>query len=343
MARHSGPRILVIRNDKLGDFMLSLPVFKLLKQALPDCTLHALVPAYTRDIALACDAIDEVIIDPGKQAGYSAQYRLLRTVSAQRYDASITLFSTTRTGLLVWLAGIKYRIAPATKLAQIFYNHRLKQRRSRSEKPEYAYNLDLASRYLRDIHGREAVQPAAPFLRFAEHRVSEQKRAFLDAQNISGDPKLVIVHPGSGGSASNLSLEQFARLIHQLGLDNRYHVVLTAGPGEQAMAESLSALLGDVAHSVYDSRQGLVDFARFLQNAALFISGSTGPLHIAGALDVPTAAFYPRRRSATSLRWQTLNSEGKRLGFMPPGDADEQAMQRIDVDAAAKQISEKLL
>ena len=75
----------------------------------------------------------------------------------------------------------------------------------------------------------------------------------------------------------------------------------------------------------------------------LFISGSTGPLHIAGALDVPTAAFYPRRRSATSLRWQTLNSEENRLGFMPPADADEQAMQRIDIDAAAKQITDKFL
>ena len=81
----------------------------------------------------------------------------------------------------------------------------------------------------------------------------------------------------------------------------------------------------------------------FLQSAALFISGSTGPLHIAGALDIPTAAFYPRRRSATSLRWQTLNSEARRLGFMPPANADERDMQSIDIDTAAAEIKDKLL
>jgi len=336
-------KILIIRNDKLGDFMLSLPVFKLLKQALPQTSLHALVPEYTRDIALACDAIDEVIIDPGKDAAFREQRQLLHTIRQQHYAAVITLFSTTRIGLCLWLAGIPYRLAPATKLAQIFYNHRLSQRRSRSEKPEYQYNLDLAYHYLRDQQIDTDTSVALPYLRFPQNCVTEQKRVFLDSQNISGDPKLIIVHPGSGGSANNLSLQQFARLIHQLKLNSNYHVVITAGPDEQAIARELSTLLEDTPHSVYNSQSGLISFAQFLQNAVLFISGSTGPLHIAGALDVPTAAFYPRRRSATSLRWQTLNSEENRLGFMPPADADEQAMQRIDIDAAAKQITDKFL
>ena len=41
-----------------------------------------------------------------------------------------------------WKAHIPHRLAPATKLAQVLYNHRLVQRRSRSQKPEYEYNLD---------------------------------------------------------------------------------------------------------------------------------------------------------------------------------------------------------
>ncbi|MEJ2142293.1 MAG: glycosyltransferase family 9 protein, partial [Gammaproteobacteria bacterium] len=76
-----------------------------------------------------------------------------------------------------------------------------------------------------------------------------------------------------------------------------------------------------------------------IQFADLFISGSTGPLHIAGALDVPTAAFYPRRRSATPLRWQTLNSEARRLAFTPAEDAEETDVSAIDVEAATRQIN----
>ncbi len=343
MSVSTKPKILVIRNDKLGDFMLSLPAFKLLKQAMPDSTLHALVPEYTRDIALACDAIDDVIIDPGNNAPFNQQRRLFHTIKQQHYDAVITLFSTSRIGLLVWLAGIKYRLAPATKLAQIFYNQRLIQRRSRSEQPEYRYNLDLAARYLQDYSIKYSAQPEAPFLHFPQNSVVEGKHAFLAEQNVNTDSKLVVIHPGSGGSANNLSLEQYVQLIKQLKLSPGHYVVITAGPGELGKAEILSSMLKDIPHSIYYSERGLVSFAQFLQSAVLFISGSTGPLHIAGALDVPTAAFYPRRRSATALRWQTLNSKSRRLGFMPPKDAEEQDMQSIDLGEAAKQISDKFL
>ena len=78
-------------------------------------------------------------------------------------------------------------------------------------------------------------------------------------------------------------------------------------------------------------------------HADLFISGSTGPLHIAGALDRATAAFYPRRRSATPLRWQTLSADHHRLEFCPSVEAEESDMQSIDIQQAAMEISNTLL
>ena len=113
-------KLLIVRNDKLGDFVLSLPVFSLLKTYLPDCELHALVPKYTREIALQSDWIDDVILDPGTSAPLSSQIDLLKKIRTENYDAAITLFSTTRLGILLALSGIKYRLAPATKIAQIF-------------------------------------------------------------------------------------------------------------------------------------------------------------------------------------------------------------------------------
>ena len=45
------------------------------------------------------------------------------------------------------------------------------------------------------------------------------------------------------------------------------------------------------------------------------MAGSTGPLHIAGALNKKTVAFYPKKKSSTSLRWETINDFKKRLSF----------------------------
>ena len=127
-ARGAAPRLLVVRNDKLGDFMLAWPALARLKAASPAPHVSVLVPAYTAPMARLCPWIDEV-------------RRLLGEVKAARFDALLTLFSTPRIGWLGWRSGIPLRLAPATKWAQLFYNRRVVQRRSRSEKPESRYNV----------------------------------------------------------------------------------------------------------------------------------------------------------------------------------------------------------
>lgn len=335
--------ILIVRNDKLGDFTLSLPCFALIKTCLPDATVIALVPEYTSELALNSQWIDKVIIDTPSSNPFLDLAKLRNEISNHNIDCLITLYSTTRVGFAAFIARVKYRLSPATKIAQIFYNHTLKQRRSHSEKPEYIYNLDLVNRFLTD-HGivkHPSLQP--PFINFLFSDTSHLHNEFRQKYNIVQNDKLVFVHAGSGGSTSNLSLQQYAVLISRLQSSTGHTVVLTAGPGEEHTAQELSDLIINIKHVVYNSSEGLLRFTQHIAFADLFISGSTGPLHLAGALNVPTAAFYTRRRSATPLRWQTLNTPDRRLAFTPPETADEMDMSKIEIEAAAKEISKKFL
>lgn len=335
--------ILVIRNDKLGDFMLAWPALALLRASLPRAHIAVLVPAYTAALAEICPSVDEVLIDPKLPGDWRNGRALARLLRPAKFDAVITLFSRFDTGLAVWRAGIPFRLAPATKLAQIFYNRKLKQRRSESAKPEYEYNLDLVRFFLDAQNAQAAALPSASYLHFDDDEIQLLERAFRHEHAIPEGSKLVFVHAGHGGSADNLSLQQYAALIRGLKSATGHHVVLTVGPGEEPKAQALAALLAGRPHSIYVSGKGLVDFARHLQFCDLFISGSTGPLHVAAALNCRTAAFYPRRRSSTALRWQTVNSPERRLAFAPAGDGAENDMQSLDVAAAAAEISEKFL
>ena len=342
MTKAAQQNILVIRNDKLGDFMLAWPALALLRRNLPKARIAVLVPSYTAPLAEACSYVDEVIVDPKLKGGWRNGMALARLIKPHGFDAVITLFSRFDTGLAVWRAGIPLRYAPATKLAQIFYNRRITQRRSRSEKPEYEYNLDLTRTYLLEQGTARPKPVEAPYLAFPSAGIQKLKRAFLKQHKIAAGRQLVFVHTGHGGSADNLSVGQYGHLIRDLSAPRKRHFVLTAGPGEEHQVKRLANLV-EGPHTVWVSRAGLVDFAKYLAFADLFISGSTGPLHLAAALDRPTAAFYPRRRSSTALRWQTVNHEDRRLAFMPPEKADESDMQSIDVDQAAAKIAKQLL
>lgn len=348
----TGPqRILAVRNDRLGDFMLAWPAFASLKQYWPNTIVCALVPRYTEEMARLCPWIDEILIDSGENA-----WQLGRMLATGRFDAMLTLYSTGRVALAGALAHIPYRLAPASKLFQFFYNHRLLQRRSRSEKPEYAYNIDLTYQLINDLH-EEKFAPTTPnaqgdylpsylerpLLSFDDEESNVLRQELCMQYRLNSDTQLIFIHPGSGGSANNLSTEQYAALANKLRSSRPLACIVTAGPGEKQLAETITSAITRHPAITMSPQGGLPQLARYLQLADLFISCSTGPLHIAAALDRPTAVFYPRHRSGSPLRWQTLNTPEKRLFFIPPDGIDEKNVAAIDIQLAASRINQLFL
>lgn len=344
--RNQLPHILVVRNDKLGDFMLAWPALACLKTAAPEMRISVLVPSYTAPLAELCPWIDQVIIDPGDNGDKTAQRKLLSRLRSECFTALLTLFSTPRIGWLGWRAGIPHRLAPATKWAQLFYNHRVVQRRSRSAKPEYIYNIELAEQLLSTLGYHVPPRPTAPYWPLPSHTPQAQREALANELSIEPSSLWLFLHAGSGGSAVNLTPAQYTELAvkidSQLVAQGIYpQWLLTAGPGEEITAQALRDSLAykNLQAAVLPARQHLGDFALALAAADLFIAGSTGPLHMAGCLNRPTAGFYPARRSATALRWQTCNDENHRLAFSPPEHAEVHDMSAIDLVMAANAIS----
>lgn len=325
-------KLLVIRNDKIGDFMLCFPAFAMLKQSAPDIEITALVPAYTAPLAELCPSIDHVIID-------NKDEQTLQAVKNGEFFATIVFFSNWENAKLTWKSGIKYRLAPATKLFQFLYNQRLTQRRSRSEKAEFEYNLDLARRFLQD-NGYSVVEPSLPYLQFSVEEIAKKRAELTACLGLDSTRKWLFVHSGTGGSATNLSLEQYAELVKGIVAEFDCQVVLTAGNSAEAeKAEKLAQIIALQNVAVYGINKGLADFSLSLACADLLIAGSTGPLHISGALNVPTIGFYPSRRSATPIRWRPINALDRHLAFSAPtGKENEMNLTLIPIAETLKTV-----
>ena len=146
------------------------------------------------------------------------------------------------------------------------------------------------------------------------------------------------MHSGTGGSATSLSLTQYAQLIQGLLSEFDCQIILTAGPGESEKAHELAAKIDNPNVVVYDKNKGLVDFAHSLACADLFIAGSTGPLHLSSAFNVPTIGFYPNSRSSQPRRWKPINDADKHLAFCPPKGKEEMNLGLISIDDALVEI-----
>ncbi len=303
--------ILVVRNDKLGDFITALPTLYVLKHHNPSNRIIALVAPLNRRLAESCGFIDEVIVDTGGDI-----LELAFKIKQADIDASITLFSNTRVALAQWIARIPIRIAPATKIAQIFYNRRITQRRSEVKMAEFEYNLELAKALFPDI----VLEFPKPLLTF--DGAQEAYEAFCAEYGIT--KPVIAFHPGFGGSSdANWTLAEYIELVRIAEADERLDVVMTFGPDEEKLYEEATELLGESRVILYRSRGSVVDFALLISSFKLFISTSTGTYHLANAVGCETFTFFADTLFASAARWKSIGD--KQHHFMIPLNPDGRA------------------
>jgi len=302
--------ILVVRTDKLGDFVTALPTLYVLKQHNPNNKIIACVAPLNEQLALACPFIDKVIVDEGRSI-----WRLVSTLRSANIDVSITLFSNTRIAMAQFMAGIALRIAPATKLAQIFYNKRIKQRRSRVEMAEFEYNLALTKVLFPEID----ISFPKPLCPFSAEEIATVYQKFTDKYAIS--KPVIAFHPGFGGSSdANLTLQEYIKLVEIVSSSGAYQAVMTFGPGEEQLKKESVELCEGLDVIFYQSEEGIVTFTKLLASFKFFVSTSTGTYHLAALVNTPTMTFFGDSLFASVKRWKAVSDERLQHAYMLPLD-----------------------
>jgi len=316
--------ILVVRNDKLGDFITALPTIYVLKKHNPQNKIIVLVAPLNKNLALQCSFIDDVIVDSGQNI-----FSLVKEIKEKRIDASITLFSNTRVAIAQFLSGIKTRIAPATKIAQIFYTKRVHQRRSQVKMAEFEYNLELTKALFPDI----SLEYKKPLLEFDDSAIV----ANVFRVNNDIEKEVIAFHVGFGGSSdANWNIDEYEILIRAVLEQSKYQVVMTFGPDEIELYEAMQTRFYDTNIVFYLSIDGLVYFAKLLSSFKLFVSTSTGTYHVASLVGTPTMTFFGDSLFASSKRWKSIGEEDKQQHFMIP--TEKEAKQKL-----FDEVREKLL
>jgi len=301
--------ILVVRTDKLGDFITALPAIYVLKRHDEDNKIIVCVSPLNAALAKSCKFIDEVIIDDGKESIFS----LAKKLKSAKIDTSITLFSNTRVAFAQFLAQIPERIAPATKIAQIFYTNRVKQKRSLVKMAEFEYNLALTRELFENIN----LEYKKPLLVFNDAKVIYEE--FCRSNGVSKD--IVAFHVGFGGSSdANFNKDEYESLIRSVLNKAKKQVVLTFGPDEVALCEKMKSRLSDTKAIFYISDEGIVHFAKLISQFKLFVSTSTGTYHLASLVGTPTMTFFGDSLFASASRWKAVGNESLQTHYMLPSD-----------------------
>lgn len=315
-------KILLVRPDGLGDLILSLPVARTLKNSFPGCSVHYLVSDRAAGIRPLVSYVDDWLVDDAGDGSKIPIPQLIHKIRMAGYSHVIELKPSWRTALAGFLARARNRIGTSRRLYSPLYSRTISVHRKGSG----FHQTDLDLRLLKPM-GIE-VEGILPTL-----EVTENVRQMAAGLPGSTGKEYIIIHPGSSGSAPNWPVENYRKLAEIILAETDYDVVIT---DRDKINDGFAGCL-DIS-----GRTDIETLAGIMKAAALFVSGSTGPLHLADALNVRCVSFFPNRADIGHIRWgPRRNMDGI---IMPADDCrcrdlrDCRCLERISPLTAFKKI-----
>jgi len=116
------------------------------------------------------------------------------------------------------------------------------------------------------------------------------------------EERLVLIHPGSGGSARDWTVQGFAGLADRLLAEGITRVVISGGPADETVVEQVLSLMRGQPLT-FPRPLSLRELAALIARCHLVVTNSTGPMHIATAVKTPVVALFSPIRSCSPQRW----------------------------------------
>jgi len=291
--------ILVVRQDRIGDVVLASALPRELKRQWPDCRVTLLVRRYTAPLFDHNPHVDEVLTDDYVDATRRASFwNRVGQLRRRRFTHALMLLPQARINYMTFCAGIPVRVGHGIILFHALTGVRpVMTRKFQTGRHEAAYSLDLARAI--GVQGDDYTPEL--FLGPGEKaRVAGLREVWTrDGRRIIG------IHSTSGKSSPNWDPAGYAELARLLMDDPKVQLVITDHevPGE------LQGLPGVLYPNVGGLRRAMVHLAAL----DVLVAASTGPMHMAAALKVPTMSAFCPLPNCTPELWGPVGNTAKIL------------------------------
>ena len=119
------------------------------------------------------------------------------------------------------------------------------------------------------------------------------------------------INPGASyGEAKRWYPEEFAEVGAKLS--EHYNILIFGGPNEENIAKDIEKILVDKGISNYRNLAGKTSISELvdhISNLDLFITGDSGPMHLAASFQVPTVAIFGPTRDDETSQWMNEKSK----------------------------------
>jgi len=292
-------RILIVRLSALGDCVSAIPVFSALRQRFPHKHIAWAVQDNYAPLIRNLPGVDEIIVFPRQRwknmksiwGKTTEVLSLARRLRMRRFDLVVDIQSNTKSATLSFLTGAPYRIGhgpgEAKEISPWIINRPV------------THPADMKHIIIRNLNlltplGIEISEPCFPLNPdpFAQRTILE----WLRAHDIT-EKGYCLLFPFCGRQEKEWPQEHFTRLAKELS-QSGYRVLFCWTPGKDEMLKQMIPANTE-NNVIIGPKTDIPELVELIRSAGICCGGDTGPIQIAGALNIPNIALfgptYPER------------------------------------------------
>lgn len=285
-------RLLVTRIDRIGDVVLSTPIPREVKKKYPGSFIAVLVREQTKDIFINNPYVDEIIV-LNEEINWNGFWKNVRALRKFNFTHAFMLLPQERLNWILFFSFIPTRIGVGHKLYQFLTLTRYVDRKKYiEERHEADYCLDMVRKI--------GIEPESiyPEIYLSENEWFEVQSLRRRCEN---GKKIIGINSSSGRSAPNLKSEEYKSLVKKLISKRNFTVVIT----DNQIPDDLKNLPGVTYPHIENKIRNLIKVIAALD---VLVSASTGPMHIASALKVPTISLFCPLPACSPKLWGPLGN-----------------------------------
>lgn len=332
----------MVRNRFIGDTMLAVPFLRNLRRCFPHAVIDVLCESGTDALLADCPYTDELLpwrrpprVGRVVRGSLGNVMENARWIRQRRYDRVYVLKRSLSSALLVWFAGIPWRVG-FRSIGSSLLSRAVPVVPSRHQAELFLDLLRCEAITVDDGHN--------------ECWTTEESVGMADAllAGIAAERPRVFLAPQSTDEQRLWPLDRFARLIDWLVVDRGCEVFLCGGSGDRAAHEALLGLVSaSAAQCVHDftDRLSLRDVGGLLARIDLCLGVDSGLNHIAAANGVPVVVLAgptdPNRWHPWKTTSEVVKAEPRRWGGVwrwkrpdrtLPWNPESASMKAISID-----------
>ena len=286
-------RILLLRLERVGDLLMVLDAIAALRTLAPRASIDLVVGSWNEPVARMIPGIDSVetvdvpwMARTGRGLTWRALVRHAREWRRRNYDVAINFEPDIRSNFLLALSGAPVRVGFVSGGGGTMLTEAV-------DPDPLAHIADNAKALVRRAFAAQDFLPDAAASPRLNIPAAARERAAELLRSPKEGGKVVGIQPAAGRRIKEWDPARFAEIGAQIARTRGASVVLIGSTSDKPVLDRMRAAWpADVPLVELPPESDLIVLAAVLERLSLFITGDTGPMHLAAAVGAPVLAIF---------------------------------------------------